>query len=206
MTVQGSIAERAAGLLSLFGQLRAELKANRRAAAGLLAVGCLLAGYGLVTLDDAVGALRTRYIETGHRLDRLAAIGQEKDWPARAALSEQMRASLEGRLWKGDSEGIVQADIQDWITNHAREAGLEKVQASIEITKPQKLPVDYRMAVATIKALDTESSLVSFLDRIQRNPQLLIVDRLQVRTRPTPAMEMKLVAYALINNSQLPQK
>jgi hypothetical protein len=198
MTVQGSVFQKSAELLVLVGRFRRELKTNRRAVIGLLALGCLVAGYGLLSLDDAIDSLAGTYREATHRLERVIASGGEKDWPARATASTGIRKSLEARLWKGESEGMARADLQDWVTNTARDAGLEKAQVRIELTKPTGMPADFRQLTATITALDTEASLLALLDRIKREPRLLVVDHLLVRQQPVPSLEMKLVAYAAL--------
>jgi hypothetical protein len=204
--MNGSFFQKSADLTALIGRLRTELKTNRRAAVGLLVLGCLAAGYGLLILDGAIGSLGTSYSEASHRLERVIASGREKDWPARAAASAAMRKSLEARLWKGESEGMARADLQDWVTNNAREAGLEKAQVRIELIKLKEMPADFRQLTATITALDTEVSLLAFLDRIKREPRLLVVDHLLVRQRPVPSLEMKLVAYAALADNGSAEK
>jgi hypothetical protein len=198
MIVKGSAFPNSTDLLALVGKVRAELRTNRRAAAGLLLLGCLAAGYGLLSLDGAIGNAGASYSEASRRLERVVASTREKNWPARVADSAAIRKSLEARLWKGESEGMARADLQDWVTNSAREAGLEKAQVRIELIKPKEMPADFRQLTATITALDTEDSLFAFLDRIRREPRLLVVDHLVVRQRPVSSLEMKLVAYAAL--------
>lgn len=206
MTVQSNVFQKSAELISLVGRFRNELKTNWRAAIGLLVLGCLVAGYGLLSLDDAIGSLADTYKEATYRLDRVIASGREKDWPARAAASAAIRKSLEARLWKGESEGMARADLQDWVTNTAREAGLERAQVKIELVKPAGMPADFRQLTATITALETEKSLFAFLDRITREPRLLVVDHLLVHQQPVPSLEMKLVAYAALSGNGSTEK
>jgi hypothetical protein len=206
MTIQEGLAKNSAGLIALVGRLRAELKTNRRAALGLLAIGCLAAGYGFLGLGDAIDNLRGSYVEATYRLERQVAAGREREWPARAAASAEARRSLEARLWKGQSNGMARADLQDWVTTNAREAGLERVQVKIELAKLKGLPANLREVTATITALDTEASLIAFLDRIKRETRLLVIDHLSVRTQPIPSLEMKLVAYTVVNADAPPLK
>lgn len=199
MTIQEGIAKRSGGLITWAGRILAELKTNRRAAAGLLAIGCLAAGYGLLGLDDAIGGLRGSYADAARRLERQVESGRETEWLGRAAASGELRRSLEKRLWNSESEGMARADLQDWVTTNARAAGLEKVQVKIELVKPAGLPANFRQVTATINSLDTEVSLIAFLDRIKSEARLLVVDHLQVRTQPISTLEMKLVAYTVVN-------
>ncbi|MBV8121836.1 MAG: hypothetical protein JO081_18070 [Alphaproteobacteria bacterium] len=189
---------RRSGLLGRGGELIAELKKNRRAAAGLLAIAVLLGGYGVLLLGDTNNAMRNSYVEASQRLQRVAAAADEKDWPARAAASAKMREALEKKLWPADSEGVARADLQDWVTAAGRDAGLDKLRVSIELTAPKGLAPDLRQVVATISAVPTDTALMQFLDRIERDPHLLVVDRLHVQQRPIALLEMTLIAYARI--------
>jgi hypothetical protein len=198
MTEQESVSRKPADLAALVGRVRAELKTNRRAAAGLLALGCLIAGYGLLSLDEAITAQQAGYTDAVHRMERVIASGQEKDWPARAETSATIRKSLEARLWRGESEGMARANLQDWVTNNARSAGLERTQIQIELTKPAGMPAEFRQLTATITGLQTEASLLAFLNLIKREPHLLVVDHLVVRQLPLASIEIKLVAYMVL--------
>ena len=198
MTIQETFAARAGGLIALFGRLRAELKANKRAAIGLLAIGVLIGGYGLLAFDDAIDAERSRQVDASNRLQQQMAMGREKEWLQRAALSQQTRGALEARLWHAEHEGIGRASVQDWVTGLGRDAGLDKMRVSVEATKPTGLPSNYRAITATITAIYTDASLTDFIDRIERERQLVVVDHLQIHEKPVPSLEMRLIAYAVI--------
>jgi len=202
MTIQETFATKAGGLVTFVARLRAELKSNRRAVLGLLAIGVLMAGYGLLALDDAVDAARQREIDVTHRLQRLVGFGNEHDWLHRAALSQKMRGTLESRLWHAENEGIGRAALQDWATKLGREAGLDKMRVSVEATKPASLPPNYRAITATVAALYTETSLIGFIDRVQREPLMVVVDHFQVRERPVPSLEVKLIAYFVLGSER----
>jgi hypothetical protein len=196
MTTNDNITPKWGGVIGSFGRVFAELKANRRATGGLLAIAFLVGAYGLLGVNDAVVAMRGTYDQESLRLQRMIAAGAEKDWPARAQASSVMRGVLEGRLWKAESEGVALANVQDWVTTAGRDAGLDRLQVKIEIAKPKGVAPDLRQLTATITARETEASLESFLDRIQRDQHLLVVDRLHVQDKPVPLLEMTLLAYA----------
>lgn len=197
---ENSLPERS-GLFGFAPGFLAELKQNRRASAGLMAILVLVAGYGLLLLADANDAARRSYVEENQRLQRIATDRDEKDWPARAAASAGMRAALEKRLWPADSDGVARADLQDWVTATGRQAGLDRIRVSIELTTPKGLAPDLRQVIATIGALPTDTALMQFLDRIEREPHLLVVDRLHVQQHPVASLEMTLIAYARIVRS-----
>lgn len=195
MTTRDTVETKGSGALGAVGRLWAEVKENRRAATGLLAIGVLLGSYGILGLNDAVLAMRSLYSQEALRLQRDAAIGQEKDWPARARASTVMRQALAARLWQAESEGVALANVQDWVTTAAREAGIDRLQVKLDLTKPEALPPDMRQLTATISARQTEATLEAFLGRIERDPHLLIVDRLHVQERPFPALDLTLITY-----------
>lgn len=194
---ENSLPERS-GLFGLAPGFLAELKQNRRASAGLMAIVVLVAGYGLLLLANANDAARSSYVEGNQHLQRIAVDRDDKDWPARATASAAIRAALEKSLWPADSDGVARADLQDWVTANGRQAGLDRIRVSIELTTPKGLAPDLRQVIATIGALPTDAALMQFLDRIEREPHLLVVERLHVQQHPVASLEMTLIAYARI--------
>ena len=197
MTIFTALAERSGIIGTVLGWW-AELRTNRRAMAGLLIIIVLVAGDGLLLLRDATAVKRAAYDRELVHLQRIAAVAREHDWPQRAAASTAVRGQLEDRLWIAESDGVARADLQDWVTGVARETGLPTLEVRIELATPKSLPSDLRQITATISAQPSEAVLIALLDRIERAPRLIVVDRLNVRTQPDPALEMVLVAYARI--------
>jgi hypothetical protein len=180
----------------------AELQTNRRAATGLLLIAALIAGYGLLSLHDAAERLRAFGSREHLRLQRIVEIGQERDWPERVTASAQLRQALEARLWVAESEGVARADIQDWISGIGREVGLPMLDIRIELTKPAALPPGLRQITTTITAQPAEEAIAAMLDRLERAPHLIVVDRLNLKQQPAPFLEMVLVGYARISEGQ----
>ena len=98
MTIFTTLTERS-GIRGIAAGWWSELRTNRRALAGLLVVILLVVGDGLFLLRDATMAKRAGYARELVRLQRVAAVGQERDWPQRATASAAIRAQLEDRLW-----------------------------------------------------------------------------------------------------------
>ena len=197
MTIFTSLAERS-GIGGIAAGWWSELRTNRRALAGLMLVILLVVGDGLFLLHDATMAKRTAYARELVRLQRVAAVAQERDWPQRAAASAAIRGQIEERLWIAESDGVARADLQDWVTGVARDIGLANLQVRIELATPKSLPPDLRQITATITAQPSEAVLIALLERIEQAPHLIVVDRLNVRQQPDPSLEMVLVAYARI--------
>jgi hypothetical protein len=198
MTVPASFLVRREALSALAARVLAELKGNRRAVLGLLAIAVLAGGYGLLLLGDAIDGLRGSYAEARLHLDRTVSAGTRTDWLARARTSTTARAAFENRLWPADSDGVARADLQDWITAAGHEAGVERLRVALELRRPGGLAPDIREVVATIAALQTEPALMRFLERIESAPHLLAVERLHVRQLPVASLDMTLISYARI--------
>jgi hypothetical protein len=186
-------------LAALLPRITAELKGNPRARLGLLAIGVIAAVYVVFQLDDQIGFERAAYFDNARRLERTAALAQEREWPARAKESAAARAILEAKLWRADSEGLALANFQDWVTSAGRQAGLDKLQVQVAWSRPKGMPPGIGQLSATVTAIETEAALIGFLDRIARDPHLLVMERLQVEERPARALEMTLDAYARID-------
>jgi hypothetical protein len=204
MTVPGDLLSKRVGPAGLAAALLGELRSNRRAALGVLAIGLLAGAYGLILLGDAGEALRTSYVQASQRLQRIAASGEEHNWAARAAASAKLRQGLEARLWPADSDGVARADLQDLVTKAAREAGVARLRVTVELARPKELPPDLRQVTATIGGQYDDRSLLRFLDLIEREPRLLVVDRLHVQQHPIASFEMTLFAYARVRPAARP--
>lgn len=197
MTIPTTATARA-GVLGVAAAWLSELRGNRRALAGLLLILVIVAGDGFVLLRSATAEKHAEHARELTRLQRVIAVGQEHDWPRRAAASRALRAQLEGRLWTADSDGIARADLQDWLTTVARDVGLSTIEVRIELAAPKSLPPDMRQVTATITAQPDEPALIKLLDRIAQAPHVAVVERLSVKQRPSPYLEMVLTAYARI--------
>jgi hypothetical protein len=181
--------------LAIWGRsLLAEARSNRRAALGLAVAGLLLAAVGAGRLDDAVDAMRRSYLQQAQLLQRLAAAGG--DWKDRAAASSATRRALEGRLWSAESEGVAGANLADWVSRAAHASGLTELQVKVELAALKDLPANRRQLTATITALQTEPAMIAFLEQIEQEPRLLVVERLHVVEQPLPRLEMTLLAQA----------
>jgi hypothetical protein len=95
---------------------------------------------------------------------------------------------------------VALANLQDWLTTTGRETNLEKLQVRVELSKPKGLAPNIRQLTANLTAIQSEESLVAFLDRIAREPHLLVVEQLRVQQRPANTMQMTLVSYAKLSN------
>jgi Type II secretion system (T2SS), protein M subtype b len=207
MTVADNFLTKRDRLIGSARGLLREIKTNRRAAAGLLAITVLAGGYGLLVVDDAIGATRASFIQAAQRLRRIAASAEEGEWPARAKASGALRQALETRLWPAESEGMAQANLQDWLIAAGRDSGLDKLRVKVELARPKGLPPGLYQLIATITALQTDPALIGFLARLEQEKRLLVVDRLHVRERPVPSLEMTLMAYAKLGapGAELPK-
>jgi hypothetical protein len=199
MSAQEGIGAAVGGLSGLAVRLWTELKTNSRASAGLLIIIGVLGLYGLLTLADVIEANRSAYRQQVVQTQRALSISQDKDWPARAQQSADVRAALEKRLWQFESEGVALANIQDFLTAAGRDSGLTKFQVRIDVGRVKDLGAETRQFSATISATQTEEALQKFLEKIQRAPSLLVVESMHVQQRP-PTLQMTLQTYARISD------
>jgi hypothetical protein len=181
--------------------LFAELKSNRRALGGVLAISGIVAVYGLLQFDDVIAAKRGEFRQQSLQMQRELAVGADHDWTARAKESADAYATLESRLWSFENEGVALANFQDWITGAGRDAKLDKMQIRVELAKPKGLSPDIRQLTANLTAIPSEESLIAFLDRIGREPHMLVVDQLHVQQRPANTMQMTLVSYVKLTGA-----
>ena len=74
----------------------------------------------------------------------------------------------------------------------------DPLDVRIELATPKSLPPDLRQITATITAQPSEAALIALLERVERAPHLIVVDRLNVKQQPGPYLDMVLISYARI--------
>jgi hypothetical protein len=200
MTISAFLAKRP-GLANSIRPLWQELRSNRRAALGVAAIAVLLAGSGVVALRAATERSEANYRDQAAMLRRIDAIAHEGDWHQRATVSAALRKRLVGTLWQAESEGLAQANLQDWISGVGRAIEMPMLDVRVESTKAKDLPADMRQMTATITAQPSEMAVIDLLARLEQAPHLTVVTRLHVRQQPGPMLELVLVGYARITGT-----
>jgi hypothetical protein len=187
------------GLLRLWATAREaferETRKNPRVHFGFLAILAIVLLGLLFEIDDADRHAQVQIDADAQQLAVLRRLGGQTEWKARRESVQRLRVQLESRLWEAESDGLAQANFQDLISKFAKEAGVARIDAHVEIVNATATAQKYRQMSATVSGPFTAPSLQKFLADLDADEHMLIVDRLRIETAPVPRFEMLLSTY-----------
>lgn len=186
-------------------ELRSQWAGNRRLRWGLLAIGAMLWIQGVLLLDDAAVGLRQQAAALREDVERLQPLARNKVWPGRAEDARQQVGALRSMLWPETDLGVAEAAAQDWLRALANKSrlGIRNLAVSRPAasgTAASAAPPGAASVQAVRLRMTTEldrPALTAFLAELARNEQVVIVDRLALRTAsqpPVAEMDLRLLA------------
>lgn len=164
---------------------------------GLTAILLILSFYGMLEWHDH----QLRQVEAFKRLSvqvkRNASSQSMVLWPLRALDARSLLVQYERRLWRQDSYGQAQAELQDWLRQQLRVINAQN--ATIKVTDAQGSPprssVDEPAQAASVESALTRVSariefanadpqvLLALLAGLAAEPRQLVVDSLVVKAQ-----------------------
>ena len=164
---------------------------------GLTAILLILSFYGMLEWHDH----QLRQVEAFKRLSvqvkRNASSQSMVLWPQRALDARSLLVQYERRLWRQDSYGQAQAELQDWLRQQLRVINAQN--ATIKVTDAQGSPprssVDEPAQAASVESALTRVSariefanadpqvLLALLAGLAAEPRQLVVDSLVVKAQ-----------------------
>lgn len=184
-----------------FGRLRAELEkqATPRALIGLAALLLILAFVAASELADRASQLRLSVDDLAREQRLEQALLSDPSWMER---SDEIQAALETareRFWRGETPGIVAAQLQGAIESAAEEADLDQVRVNVETT-PVPLGTHAHMFEIALTARDRNGQFLAFFQELSRaQGQLAMTDFEWGRSNG--ALRVRLIAPAILSTT-----
>lgn len=188
---------------------REELRGNRRLRAGLLLIGGLLWLGGLLALMDAVDTTRAEQEQLHSELDGLRQAGRDARWARVRDEAQQSLAAYRSRSWREESDGRMQALMQDWLRERMAELGLQPSELNVSVLQPASeaalgglagtiagapWPPEMRVVRSRLVFDFQPAALHNFLTMVSLSPNWLWVSRLAVRNGSRRSVEIELEA------------
>lgn len=180
------------------------LEANPRLAVGVAVAVGLVWVFLLLDLADRLDAARSAERSAALQLERLRGVTGDERWPGLLDTVNQRLTAFRDRAWREDSEGLVQARMQDWLQEQLGAAGLVQRELSVSLPVPLEAregveaPPDMRLVTARLSVDFTPQGLNSLLARIAGSTHWVRVDRLLVRNWGNPTVELELSGLFII--------
>lgn len=177
-----------------------ELRDKPRLRLGLLVVIALTWAYGLLELEASTGAARVEQARLVDEVARLQGMGSEADWQRQRDEVFARVTELRGRAWREESEGRMQALLQDWLRQQLTAQGLQARDLTVAVLPlaPQDQGSDLRLLRARLAFDFDPDRLHALLGTLAQSPGALRMPRLLVRTTGRSSVEMDLEALFIL--------
>lgn len=118
-------------LRDLFTSLQHEWSERPALRLGVACIAGILWLYGLLVWYDAAAERDRGLAQKARQLARIEAQAGETQWPERLQEAERRLLGFESSVRKVESLGQAQGDLQDWVNEQARTAGLRNVAVTL---------------------------------------------------------------------------
>jgi len=171
-----------------------ELRAKPRLRLGLLAVIALAWVYGLLELEAAATAARQEQARLVDEVARMQGLGTEAEWRQQRDEVYARLTALRARAWREESEGRMQALLQDWLREQLAAQSLQARELTVAVLplSPQDEGSDLRLLRARL-AFDFDADrLHALIGNLYQGPGAVWMPRVLVRTVGRRSVEMDL--------------
>jgi hypothetical protein len=173
----------AARARQLLEQAREEFLANARLRLGFWAAAGIFLFYGVLVLSDLRAARADEVRQLAQQANRTAAVLEAADWQARAAEARQRRETIESRFWRADSRGIARAELENWLRERAREAGMEQLRIEVESAAPVEGHPGLWRVGAQVQARHHGGVIRRWLGELAATEKMLLLERFEASER-----------------------
>jgi hypothetical protein len=182
-----------------------ELRGNARLRAGALLIVGLLWTLLLFEGADRIDALRRERVAVVDEIDRLRGVIREAGWLQRRDDAQQLLAVYRGRAWREESEGRMQALMQDWLREKLAGAGVQPAELTVSVLAAAQegaagaaLPAEFRLVRSRVTFDFQPQTLHELLASVAANPNWVAVSRLAVRNTGRRVVELELEALFVL--------
>lgn len=166
--------------MQAYKQLLLQWQENPRLRIGVLLITLIVISNGLLMLNDYRNSLFEEYSRQHKKLIKLHYLQQQSDWAERAESIKNIRLQLENGLWRAETKGLAQANVQTWFNDKIKQLGLSGLEiAGASVQSDPKKPAIWQVAIE-IKGTLYDTDLLELLNHIEQNPKLMQIEQLQV--------------------------
>jgi len=160
--------------------LISELKQNTRLRIGVWLILAILAGYGLMLLDEERQSLAKEHESKLGHLTRLKGVVSQTQWTQRIQQINQVKVFFEEKLWRANTKGLAEADVQSWLDFRTKK--LENSRVKVENAVDMDNQSNLWMVSADVRADFTPKAFQQLLYNLYFN-QWLVVERSNVSNK-----------------------
>ena len=188
---------------------REELRSNSRLRFGLVAIAASLWLLVLLELSSARDAAREERNQLSDEVIRLRSVRGEQQWMTLRAQAQQRLADFRSLAWREESEGRMQAMLQDWLREQLAVVGVQPREMTVTVVpargvapstsgRKSELPLDMRLARARLSFEFKPDSLQQFLAKLPTSRHWIWVSRMVVENEGRHVVELELEALFVL--------
>ncbi len=192
---------------------RDELRGNVRLRAGLAIVVALLWLLGLLEMLDLLDAARKDRSRLNDEVAELRLVGGEQRWPVLRDQAQERLADYRSLAWREESEGRMQAMLQDWLREQLAAVGVQPRDLSVTVlparsvtpaqrNRKSELPADMRIARARVSFDFKPDTLHQFLAKLPASQRWIWVSRMSVENDSRRLVELELEALFVLGTRE----
>lgn len=192
---------------------RDELRGNVRLRTGLVAVVVLLWLLGLLEMLDQLDAARKDRSRLNDEVAELRLVSGERRWPTLRDQAQERLADYRSLAWREESEGRMQAMLQDWLREQLAAVGVQPRDLSVTVlparsvtpaqrSRKAELPADMRIARARVSFDFKPDTLHQFLAKLPASQRWIWVSRMSVENDSRRLVELELEALFVLGTRE----
>jgi hypothetical protein len=186
-----------------------ELRSKPLLRAGLAAALGLLWLVGLLELSDALDAARKERDRLSEEVVRLRSVRGEQHWPALRDQAQARLADYRSLAWREESEGRMQAMLQDWLRAQLATVGVQPRELTVTVlpasslapganASKSALAADMRIARARLSFEFKPDTLHQVLASLPASRRWIWVSRMAVDNDSRRMVELELEALFVL--------
>ena len=171
-----------------------QLRANPRLRLAMIAVGALLAVYGVLALVDLRARVAASYASRVEYMRTLRSLAEQPEWLERAQAAARLRKGLEAQLGRAATTGIAQAEVQSWARERAAAVG---GQTQINAQAPAEVegqPGLWRIPVV-LSGSAQPLQVVQLMQIIESAPRLAVIEQANLLNRENRTFSLTVVFF-----------
>lgn len=177
---------------------------NPRLRVGVLLAAALVWLYALLSLADEVEAMNSERMRAAAELQRLTALERELHWNDYRADAVRTLADYRARSWREESEGRMQARLQDWLRSQLATVGLQPRELAATVLPvpgaEEDDPAGMLRLVRARASFDFDpAALHQTLATVRRELQWTWVSRLTVNNAGRRSVELEVEALFVLD-------
>lgn len=179
-----------------------QFRENPRLRMGVWIIAVILLVYGYSLMTDYRTALEEVFRQEMQHNQRLQRIAEQQYWPEQAEQARARLVQLQAGLWRADSRGLAQADIQGRLNQQLRQLKLENIKYDVEAVKDVPGVRDVWQVSVALKGIVQRSQLIELLKQIELNDRLVVIRQLDIkRGNSGSRISMVITAYFLASQN-----